>query len=180
MNRLTNQSALGAETWLAVLQVQSVVVQLLEERLQAALSLPLAWFEVLLHLGGATDERMRMNDLAHGLVLSKSGVTRLIDRIEAAGFVARKPCGADRRVTYVALTEPGRVMLARAIPVHSRAVEEVFTKHLQCEQIEPLTAALGRVIEANGFAPMPCSATVAGKVRSAKSSKSTIDTIPAS
>lgn len=150
----------GAAAWLAVLQARSVVADLLEARLQQEAGVSLAWFEVLLHLAGA-DGRMRMNQLADGLIVSRSGVTRLIDRMSEDDLVTRISDAHDRRVLYAQITTKGRKALARAIPVHNDAIDELFASHLTDREIDTVRTALAKVISGNGFTEAPCLTTVA-------------------
>lgn len=150
------------ETWLTVLQTQAVLSDVLEQELQAERGLPLGWFEVLIFLAGEPDGRMRMQDLA-GLVLhSKSGVTRLVDRLSDAGLVVRASCLEDRRVTYAQITPAGRKTLAGATPVHLRGVEEHFARHLNAAELRTLRSLLGKVLEANGQTIRQCRPQAAG------------------
>src|SRR5438105_5022694 len=91
-------------SWLALLQAHSVVVEAVEREMQRDVGLPLAWFDVLIQLANAPDGRLRMQDLARSVLLSKSGLTRLVDRLVDAGLVGRAACEGDRRVTYAVLT----------------------------------------------------------------------------
>ncbi len=151
----------GLTAWLAVLQAQAAVVERLEGTLEREAGISLAWFEVLLHLSGDPEGRLRMADLARSLIVSKSGVTRLVDRMEEAGMVRRGSCAEDRRVTYTVITAAGRAALARSLPVHHRAVADLFTRHLNAGELTAVRAALGKVIAANGFAEPPCITSVA-------------------
>ncbi|MHB8512570.1 MAG: MarR family winged helix-turn-helix transcriptional regulator [Actinomycetota bacterium] len=161
----TEHRELGSTAWFAVFQAQSVIAQLVEERLVRETGLPLAWFEVLLHLAGSPHGRLRMNDLAHGLVVSRSGLTRLIDRISSEGFVVRSACPSDRRVIHVEVTQAGRSKLAEAMPIHARAIEELFVRHLNSAEMKALVEPLKRVIEINGFSSMPCVSAIAKPAR---------------
>src|SRR6266496_4330651 len=112
--------------WASLLQVHSVLVGTLERELLAARGLPLAWYEVLLHLSRAPEGAARMQDLSEAVLLSKSGMTRLVDRMEEANLVTRRSCAADRRGTYAAITEAGREAFRRATPSHLRGLQEHF------------------------------------------------------
>jgi DNA-binding MarR family transcriptional regulator len=90
-----------------------------------------------------------MVDLTKLLQLSKSGITRLVDRLEEAGFVARKSSPTDRRLTYASLTEQGREVLDRYEPVFAAAVEEHFSKHLAPADLIALETALRQLLDGN-------------------------------
>lgn len=146
----------GLVAWLTLLQANSVLVDLLGADLQAAAGLPLGWFEVLVQLTSAPDGRLKMQELAHSVLLSKSGVTRLVDRMVAAGLVARDSCATDRRVVYAAVTVAGRAALRNAMPEHMESLAERFTKHLTPAELGMLRATLQKVLDAHGFSPPPC------------------------
>jgi len=82
------------------------------------------------------------------VLLSKSGLSRLVDRMVEAGLVRRERCQDDRRGWFAVLTDQGRSALRRAAPVHLRGIHEHFTRHLSPEEVEVLTAALSRVVAA--------------------------------
>ena len=86
--------------------------------LEATCELPLAWFEVLLQLRKSPDGRLKMNQIADAIVHSTGGTTRLIDRLEEAGFVERTLCPSDRRAIHVAITDAGNAKLDDALAVH--------------------------------------------------------------
>ena len=134
---------LGA--WRALLAGHAALVARLDEDLECQRGLPLAWYEVLLHLSRAPDARLRMGELAASVLLTPSGLTRLVDRMEAAGLVRRERCPSDRRVAFATLTTSGRARLRAATGVHLRGVQEHFGRHLSDEEAEVLRAALGRV-----------------------------------
>jgi DNA-binding MarR family transcriptional regulator len=111
---------LGA--WTALLRAHARVTRRLERELQAEHGLALADYDVLAQLEAADARRLRMSELADRLVLSRSGVTRLVDRLEAGGLVARVSCESDRRGQWAILTEAGRGRLTRASPTLHRSV----------------------------------------------------------
>ncbi len=144
--------------WVAFLQAHSVVVERLSRELEEARGLPLTWYEVLLRLRMAPGGRLRMLDLARTLLLSKSGVTRLVDRMEGAGLVSRQPSPEDRRVIWTALTASGRAAFDAAAPVHLRGVERHFMSAMTDEEVRGLLVALTKVLRANGHPDGACHA----------------------
>ncbi len=140
------------QAWRALLNAQAVVLDAVEGQLQDQGQLPLAWFEVLARLADEPQGALRMQDLADRLVLSRSGVTRLVDRLEAAGLIERASCPSDRRGTYAVLTEAGRSALQRAQPLVGRAVEEQLGRHLDASEAQLLESILGKLLEAHGYA----------------------------
>lgn len=113
-----------------LLEVQGRLERRLGADLEARTGLPHAWFEVLVRLARSVDGRLTMTTLADQVALTTGGVTRLVDRMVAAGLVERRPCPTDRRVTYAAITESGRGRLEESAAVHVgnlRTVFEAFT-----------------------------------------------------
>jgi DNA-binding MarR family transcriptional regulator len=89
-----------------------------------------------------------MQELSSSVLLSKSGLSRLVDRMVEAGLVRRERCEDDRRGWFAVLTDQGRSALRRAAPVHLRGIHEHFTRHLTPDEIQTVTAALARVVAA--------------------------------
>jgi DNA-binding MarR family transcriptional regulator len=136
------------QAWALFLKTHAALVERLDSELQAERGLPLTWFDVLVHLAGASEGRMRMNDLAAEVLLSKSGLTRLVDRMESAGLLTRAACTADRRVVYAVLTPRGRSAYRNAAPVAVRGVQEHFARHLGPAEERALMTAFGKVLDA--------------------------------
>ena len=146
----------GLAAWINLLQVQSVVVESLEQDLAAAKRIPLPWLEVLMQLTSAPDGRMKMQDLAHSVLLSKSGVTRLVDRMVDAGLIERRPCAEDRRAVWATATPEGKSALRDALPTHSDSLRHRFSEVLTPAELTMLRTTLQKVLDAGGFAPTPC------------------------
>jgi DNA-binding MarR family transcriptional regulator len=113
--------------------------------LEAACEMPLAWFEVLLQLRRAPEGRLKMNQVADAIVHSTGGTTRLVDRLEIAGLVARRSCPNDRRATYVAITPEGDARLDRALAVHLDYLERHLGARLSGAERETLTGLLEKL-----------------------------------
>jgi DNA-binding MarR family transcriptional regulator len=145
---LTDEERLGA--WLNLIQTNRVVSDALEAGVEAAAGLSLAEYELLLRVGHSSDGKLRMADLASLLLVSKSGVTRLVDRVEQAGLVKREFSPNDRRVTFASITEAGREALDRADPAFARGLAEAFARHLEDGDVQSLRASLRKVLEGNG------------------------------
>jgi len=99
----------------------------LERRLEAECGLTNQWFEVLLRLARSPEERLRMSDLTAQVALTPSGLTRVVDRLEAAGLVTREACPTDRRGYNAVLTKEGKARIEHAVPIHLSHLDEVFT-----------------------------------------------------
>jgi DNA-binding MarR family transcriptional regulator len=123
---------------------------LLLERIEAALAqagLPsLAWYDILWNLENAPQGRLRMADLARRAVVSRSNVTRLTDRMESAGLVARSDCPVDGRGTVCELTARGRALRAKMWPVYKKQIDSLFGKHLEAREAESLAATFETII----------------------------------
>lgn len=130
--------------WAGFLRAHSALTTKLERDLVTERNLPLAWFEVLLHIDSA-GEPLRMQELGRAVMLSKSGLTRLVDRMETAGLVERTSCPTDRRGVHVAVTAAGMAALAAARPVHLRGVAEHFTDRLDGDDLHALAQILAKL-----------------------------------
>ena len=151
----------GLAAWLTLLQTQSVVIDALERDLEAESRVPLPWVEVLMQVTSAPGGKLSMQELARSVLLSKSGITRLVDRMVDAGLVTREPCPTDRRIIWAVATPAGRTALRRAIPVHTDSLEKNFAAVLTPAELKMLRTTLRKVLDAHGFAPTPCPSGVA-------------------
>lgn len=136
--------------WLSLVQTHSVVSSRIESRLVAACGLALPEHELLVRLAQAPDRQLRMYDLASLLLLSKSGITRVVDRLERRGLVARKMSETDRRVILACLTDAGVEILEEARPFIAGGIEEFLTRHLTEDEVDALRSLLRKVLEGNG------------------------------
>jgi DNA-binding MarR family transcriptional regulator len=114
----------------------------LDEEMQRDVGLPLLWYGVLLHVGRSPNGVRPMSELTEATAFTSGGVTRLVDRMEAAGYVERRPCPTDRRVQYVGLTDKGREALQRASEVHVRGIQERMIDRLSPREIDELDRLL--------------------------------------
>ena len=141
----TDRSSPHARAWAAFLRAHSVLIGRLEGELAQEEALPLTWFDVLIQLHKAGGS-LRMGQLADRLVLSRSGITRLIDRMAAEGLVKRRACPTDRRVSFAVLTDKGAERLDAATPVHARGIREHFARHLTRQEAAQLAVLLDKVL----------------------------------
>jgi DNA-binding MarR family transcriptional regulator len=145
---MTNdRTRLAADAWGAVLQVHAALVPYLDGQLQAAVGLPLTWYDVLLELSAAAEGRLRMSDLAERVVLSRTRVSRLVDELADAGLVCREQNPQDKRSAYTVLTAQGRARFKEAAPVYLDGIEKYFAGRLSDEELQVIAVALRRVIE---------------------------------
>ena len=110
-----------------LVEVEGRLERRLGADLEARCGLPHAWFEVLVRLARSENGQLTMGALAEQVTLTTGGFTRLVDRMDAAGYVERLPCPTDRRVAFAAITDTGRKKLAEASEVHSANLREVFS-----------------------------------------------------
>jgi DNA-binding MarR family transcriptional regulator len=137
-------------TWRAFLRAHSTMLRRISRDLEDADMPPLAWYDVLATLSEAPDHRLRQVEIAERVLLSNSGLSRLIDRIEARGLVKRVQCPDDRRSLNVELTDDGAAMLERMWPAYARAIADDFLPALgsnPCEIRETLES-VGRQCDA--------------------------------
>jgi DNA-binding MarR family transcriptional regulator len=142
--------------WRGMLRAHAALKKGLDADLEAEHGIPLSSYEVLLHLSAADGSRMRMSDLADSIVLSRSGLTRLVDRMEREGLIARESCPSDARGSYARMTDAGRAKLDAARRTHMAGIRERFLDRLSEAEQETLGACWARVLpSADGG--VPCS-----------------------
>jgi DNA-binding MarR family transcriptional regulator len=135
---------LGA--WRGLLRVHSALVKALDAELLADHDLPLTSYEVLINLQAAPDRRRRMAELAEGVLLSRSGMTRLVDRLEREGLLARDACVSDGRGTFAVLTDKGEALLSRARRTHLDGVRDRFLRNFSEAELEHLAGLWNRIL----------------------------------
>lgn len=117
----------------------------MQEALAAAELPPLAWFEMLAAIAAADEQRMKMGDLAEALVITRGGLTKLVDRLVKAGLIERTFCETDRRVSYATLLPAGAELLEEMVPVVSGELDLAFAARLSEAQADDLRVALDSV-----------------------------------
>ena len=133
------------ESWVSFLRAHAAITRELNADLLNAHGLTLSDYEVLLRLSNAEHGMMRRVDLAQSVLLTASGITRLLDGLERAGFVEKASCESDARVSYAKLTEAGRRKLADAGRTHLAGIEELFTGRFSDDELERLAELLSRL-----------------------------------
>lgn len=131
--------------WGGFLRVHAELVRELDRELEAAHDLPLTQYEVLIRLEAAPEHRLRMSELARSVLLSQSGVTRLVDRLQARGLVERAPCAEDRRVLWAQLTDAGLARLEEARPTHLAGVRDRFLGRFDDDELRTFAEAWDRL-----------------------------------
>jgi DNA-binding MarR family transcriptional regulator len=132
--------------WRAFLRAHTTLVNRIDDDLRAADRLPLSFYDVLIELHEAPEQRLRLHELAERVVLSRSGLTRLVDRLEREGYLTRDSCKTDRRGAYAVLTEQGRAALRRAWPVYAQGIARYFAQWLTPDEALTLWAAFARML----------------------------------
>jgi DNA-binding MarR family transcriptional regulator len=140
-----SEAELGA--WRGLVRVHAALVRELDAELDARHGLPLSSYEVLRSLSRAPGGRLRMAELAEYVLLSRSGMTRLIDRLEREGMVCRSTCDKDGRGCYAGLTDRGRATVAEARSTHIAVVRAGFLSHFSEPEMRELATMFERVLK---------------------------------
>jgi DNA-binding MarR family transcriptional regulator len=139
------ETSTALDTWVRLLRGHSATVRALNAQLVADWGLTINDYEALLLLSRADDGRLRRADLVQSLQLTASGVTRLLDGLEAVGYVEKAHCESDARVTYAVLTASGRKKLEDASCSHVAAIRDLFEARYSDEELATLAELLGRL-----------------------------------
>jgi DNA-binding MarR family transcriptional regulator len=131
--------------WAGFLRVHAAVTRELDAELSVAHGMPLSSYEVLLYLHSAPEGMMRMSELADSVLLSRSGLTRLVDRLEGAGLLERRQCSSDARGFHAAITATGRSAFRDAHTTHLAGVRERFLRHFSAEELGRLAELWQRI-----------------------------------
>ena len=133
------------EAWVSFLRAHAAITRQLNADLLNAHDLTLSDYEVLLRLSNAENQMMRRVDLAESVLLTASGITRLLDGLERAGYVEKASCSSDARVSYAKLTASGRRKLNEAAATHLAGIDELFTSRFEASELETLAVLLTRL-----------------------------------
>ena len=147
---LGDPTELGQIAWRGLLRAHSCLAKRLDAELERAHRLPMSSFEVLHHLAGSPGGRMRMCDLAEQAQLSRSGLTRLVDRLEREGLLERCSCQYDARGAYACLTGDGRLRVEEARSTQLSVVNEHFISRFSEQELSELAAMWERIAPCNG------------------------------
>jgi DNA-binding MarR family transcriptional regulator len=133
------------EAWRSYLQSHATIVRLLDAELDADHGLTTRDYEVLLYLAQADDRRLPMSALAESTMLTRSGITRLVDGLVAAWLVERVACPNDARISYAQLTDTGHQKLREAGASHVSSIHRLFLEHFSAAEIDQLAMLLSRL-----------------------------------
>ena len=136
------------QMWRSFLGAHFSVVKYLERRMQEQHGLTLAWWDVMQQLADGPKQGLRMSELADSVLLTRSGITRLVDRMIEAGLIVRETCPGDRRGYYAVITEKGLDTIESVGPDHFRDAWEAFLGHISEEEAVMLEKVFGRVLAA--------------------------------
>ena len=144
-SQVLREQAPAVEAWIKLIRGQSAAVKAVNAQLVADHGLTVNDFECMLLLARAEERQMRRVDLAEQLILTASGITRLLDGLEQEGWVDRAACASDRRVTYAVLTDDGLAKLREASKSHVADLRAFFEARYTNEELEQLAELLGRL-----------------------------------
>ncbi len=133
-------SPLERDAWRGFLRIHACLHKQLDAELEAAHRLPLSSYDVLIQLADAPDHRMRMCDLADSVLLSRSGMSRLADRLERDGLIERCACADDARGAFACITPAGLAVLELARPTHRAGIRSRFLAHFSEDELEQMRA----------------------------------------
>ena len=149
------------DSWVSFLRAHSAITRELSVQLQREHGLTLNDYEVLLHLSHSEGGRMRRVDLAQRILLTASGITRLLEGLERSGFVCKETCASDARVSYAKLTDEGAAKLRDASVTHLRGIDELFLGRYSRSELATLAELLSRLPVTGGdckaSSAAPCS-----------------------
>ena len=134
---------------MSFLRAHASITRELSARLEAAHGLTLNDYDVLVQLAYAPDRQLRRVDLARSVLLSPSGITRLLDGLEREGWVEKGHCASDARVTYAVLTDVGLTKFRAVRKTHIVDIETVFGSRFSPEELEHVSLLLGRLLDSN-------------------------------
>ena len=135
----------ASRAWARLVRAQQTALGGVEADLKQAGFPPLVWYDILLELERAPEGRLRHRDIERGMLLQRYHVTRVVERMERDGLVARVPCPDDARGAFAAITEQGRTMRRDMWPVYAASIEQHFAGKFSRAELEQLGALLGRL-----------------------------------
>jgi DNA-binding MarR family transcriptional regulator len=137
---------LRSSLWRLFLTAQTKLRDRIEAKLDRAGLPSLEWYDVLYTLKEAPEQRLRLSELAEKVLLTRSNLTRLVDRLEKAGLLQRESCPSDRRGTFALLTEAGLAMQQQIWPIYAEGIVEYFASQINDEEVEVLQQVLQRML----------------------------------
>src|SRR3954470_10080754 len=141
------------DVWRSFLQAHARLFRRLDDELRQEHGLSLPEYEALMHIGRAPARRLRMSQLAQQVLLSKSGVTRLVDRLVADGLIERSACSSDARGAEAVLTPAGLERLRAAARTHLRGIDRYFVSALTADELDMISRTMRSVSDRAGTEP---------------------------
>ncbi len=148
MNNKPKLDSLRSSVWRLFLTTHSKLLEQNEAKLAQAELPPLEWYDVLFTLKEASEQRLRLSELAEKVLLSRSNLSHLVDRLEKAGLLRRESCPSDRRGTFAVLTKEGLAMQERMWAVYAESITETFASYLDDDEVKTLQQILNRLMAA--------------------------------
>jgi DNA-binding MarR family transcriptional regulator len=145
MTEIPNKTVIRA--WARLMKAQQLALTSIELSLKVAGLPPLGWYDVLLEVERAGANGMRPFELEKAMLLAQYNLSRLVNRIERAGYVERRACDEDGRGQMIAITDAGKAIRRKMWPVYARAIEAAVGSHLSAKEAEALDGLLGMLIE---------------------------------
>jgi DNA-binding MarR family transcriptional regulator len=139
-----------SRAWARLMTAQQLALASIERELKAAGLPPLVWYDVLLEVERVGGDGLRPFELERAMLLAQYNLSRLIDRMERAGYVERRACDDDGRGQLIAITERGKAIRRKMWPVYARAIDAAVGRHLSMKQAEVLGDLLGLLIDGHG------------------------------
>ena len=144
-SQVTDLRGVEIEAWINFLRAHAAVTRQFNAELLATHALTINDFDVLAQLSGAPEQALKRVDLAERVLLTPSGITRLLKGLEEAGWVSNRPCAEDARVTYAVLTPAGKMKLEQARRTHVASVRALFSERFEHDELETLASLLERL-----------------------------------
>jgi DNA-binding MarR family transcriptional regulator len=141
------------EAWRLFITSHAALIDIIDRQLTSAGKIPLQWYDVLIELYEAPERKLRMRELADKVVLSKSGLTRLVDRLEETGYLKRDLDPNDRRSFFASITPEGIDALRDAWVIYSKGIEQYFGKHLSEEEAQLLSKLFLKMLNSTRKSP---------------------------
>ena len=145
---MTKDADTKSHAWAVLLTAHATLIEKIEAALAEAKLPPLGWYDVLWELEKAEGGKLRMHELARRIVLSRSSLTRLADRLEDARLIEREDTPHDRRGYHCVITRAGLAMRRKMWPVYKAEIERLFSKHISVDEARTIGDALGRAVKA--------------------------------
>ena len=144
-SQVTDLRGVEIEAWINFLRAHAAVTRQFNAELLATHALTINDFDVLAQLSGAPEQALKRVDLAERVLLTPSGITRLLKGLEESGWVSNRPCAEDARVTYAVLTPAGKKKLEQARRTHVASVRALFSERFEHDELETLASLLERL-----------------------------------